>query len=131
MLKNRASVDKSALNYVLKCLINSLFSFALFLSLSCAVAFLSYENRDILTKSVYLVYAVLVLTGVFTGFLSSRLGIKAIVSSAVTALFLSIFILILFAVLSRLSLTYHTVISILIILITTVVSGIVFKNIRS
>lgn len=132
MVKQRNKLQKkessSVAEKLLVCLINSAISFSVFTVLSIILTSVTLSKSVSDRNIKAFLYIIILLTAVFAGFLSSRVKLKAIVSSSVTALILVTMLFLLFCVISSFDFTYRVFITLLSITLVTIISGIIFKN---
>lgn len=116
---------------LLSCFINALISFSVFLLLSIFINALSATSTYIKENSRIILFCALGVSCIVNGALNAiRLKIKAVISSSASALFFITLLLIYYALIGGFGFGINSIISVIISLSVTVISAIIFKNLR-
>lgn len=129
--KNEAKTGESILNSVLYCVISAVIGYGLFLILSLLLNVLSMNNADLFYKSNYILYIILAVSALISGIIATKVSkLKAIISGSLNGLLLSTLIVLQLSLFGKLTVSIKLLIIILIILISSAVSAIIFKNFK-
>ena len=129
--KNEAKTGESILNSLLYCVISAVIGYGLFLILSLLLNVLSINNADLFYKSNYILYIILAVSALISGIIATKVSkLKAIICGSLNGLLLSILIVLQLSLFGKLTVSIKLLIIILIILISSTVSAIIFKNFK-
>lgn len=129
--KNEAKTGESILNSLLYCVISAVIGYGLFLILSLLLNVLSINNADLFYKSNYILYIILAVSALISGVIATKVSkLKAIICGSLNGLLLSILIVLQLSLFGKLTVSIKLLIIILIILISSTVSAIIFKNFK-
>lgn len=129
--KNEAKTGESILNSLLYCVISAVIGYGLFLILSLLLNVLSINNAELFYKSNYILYIILAVSALISGIIATKVSkLKAIICGSLNGLLLSILIVLQLSLFGKLTVSIKLLIIILIILISSTVSAIIFKNFK-
>ncbi|MBR0541542.1 MAG: hypothetical protein IJK26_04970 [Clostridia bacterium] len=129
--KNEAKRGESILNSLLYCVISAVIGYGLFLILSLLLNVLSINNADLFYKSNYILYIILAVSALISGIIATKVSkLKAIICGSLNGLLLSTLIVLQLSLFGKLTVSIKLLIIILIILISSTVSAIIFKNFK-
>ncbi len=129
--KNEAKTGESIMNSLLYCVISAVIGYGLFLILSLLLNVLSINNADLFYKSNYILYIILAVSALISGIIAIKVSkLKAIICGSLNGLLLSILIVLQLSLFGKLTVSIKLLIIILIILISSTVSAIIFKNFK-
>ena len=129
--KNETKPGESILNSLLYCVISAVIGYGLFLILSLLLNVLSINNADLFYKSNYILYIILAVSALISGIIATKVSkLKAIICGSLNGLLLSILIVLQLSLFGKLTVSIKLLIMILIILISSTVSAIIFKNFK-
>ena len=125
--KNEAKTGESILNSLLYCVISAVIGYGLFLILSLLLNVLSINNADLFYKSNYILYIILAVSALISGIIATKVSkLKAIICGSLNGLL----IVLQLSLFGKLTVSIKLLIIILIILISSTVSAIIFKNFK-
>lgn len=129
--KNEAKTGEGILNSLLYCVISAVIGYGLFLILSLLLNVLSINNADLFYKSNCILYIILAVSALISGVIATKVSkLKAIICGSLNGLLLSILIVLQLSLFGKLTVSIKLLIIILIILISSTVSAIIFKNFK-
>ena len=129
--KNEAKTGESILNSVLYCVISAVIGYGLFFILSLLLNVLSMNNADLFYKSNYILYIILAVSALISGIIATKVSkLKAIISGSLNGLLLSTLIVLQLSLFGKLTVSIKLLIIILIVLTSSTVSAIIFKNFK-
>ena len=129
--KNETKAGESILNSLLYCVISAVIGYGLFLILSLLLNVLSINNADLFYKSNYILYIILAVSALISGIIATKVSkLKAIISGSLNGLLLSTLIVLQLSLFGKLTVSIKLLIIILIVLTSSTVSAIIFKNFK-
>lgn len=129
--KNETKPGESILNSLLYCVISAVIGYGLFLMLSLLLNVLSINNADLFYKSNYILYIILAVSALISGVIATKVSkLKAIICGSLNGLLLSILIVLQLSLFGKIAVSIRLFILVLIILISSTVSAIIFKNFK-
>ncbi len=129
--KNEAKTGESILNSVLYCVISAVIGYGLFLILSLLLNALSINHADLFYKSNYILYIILAVSALISGIIATKVSkLKAIICGSLNGLLLSTLIILQLSLFGKIAVSIRLLILVLIIIISSTVSAIIFKNFK-
>lgn len=130
----RKSADKkndTLASLIIKCLINALISLIVFIILTLILTALSASSGYVKDNSKIILFALLLICCTVNGAVNAfTVKLKAIFSSSISALFFTVLLFLLFIIVNGFTFTYNSLICLFISITVTVISAVIFKNIR-
>lgn len=131
MRKTAESKSDTFASLIIKCLINSVISLLIFVILTFIITALSASGTYIKDNSEIILFALLLICCTVNGAVNAfTVKLKAIFSSSISALFFMVLLFLLFIIVNGFTLTFKSLICLFISITVTVISAVIFKNIR-
>lgn len=131
MRKSADNKNDTLASLIIKCLINALISLIVFIILTLVLTALSASSGYVKDNSKIIVFALLVICCTVNGAVNAfTVKLKAIFSSSVSALFFMVLLFLLFIIVNGFTFTFNSLICLFISITVTVISAVIFKNIR-
>ena len=131
MRKTAESKSDTLASLIIKCLINALISLLIFVILTLIITALCASGTYIKDNSEIILFALLVICCTVNGAVNAfTVKLKAIFSSSISALFFMVLLFLLFIIVNGFTFTFNSLICLFISITVTVISAVIFKNIR-
>ena len=131
MRKTAESKSDTLASLIIKCLINALISLLIFIILTLIITALCASGTYIKDNSEIILFASLLICCTVNGAVNAfTVKLKAIFSSSISALFFMVLLFLLFIVVNGFTFTFNSLICLFISITVTVISAVIYKNIR-
>ncbi len=131
MRKSADNKNDTLASLILKCLINAFISLIVFIILTLILTAFSASSVYVKDNSKIILFALLVICCTVNGAVNAfTVKLKAIFSSSISALFFMVLLFLLFIIVNGFTFTFNSLICLFISITVTVISAVIFKNIR-
>lgn len=131
MRKTADNKNDTLASLILKCLINAFISLIVFIIVTLIITALSASSVYVKDNSKIILFALLVICCAVNGAVNAfTVKLKAIVSASISALFFTVLLFLFFIVINGFTFTFNSMICLFISITVTVISAVIFKNIR-